>query len=156
MNKILRRIKTFCAGGGVGARQGAPSLTPKVVAIGLFFLVCSPAFALEGKASWYSVEACTEPHKKIYTKKCLTANGESLYELERTKQDFAATWNYPMGARVKIINVRNGKTVVVRIVDRGPSKRLGRVADLSKSAFAKISSLKEGVIYVKTENVSSL
>jgi rare lipoprotein A len=124
------------------------------------FLVVSGAagnlFASEiktGKASWYSTEACTEPHKKIYTKDCLTSNGESLYDLERAKQYFAASWNYPMGSILQITNLRNSKSVRCRVVDRGPSKRLGRIVDLSKSAFLQISPLTDGVIRVKVQLV---
>ena len=119
------------------------------IVLGLLLSFCNlrPALAETGKASWYSTEACRfNPDPK-----CPTSNGESLYELERTKQDFAATWKYRMGSRLAVTNIRNGKTVVVRVVDRGPAKRLGRVVDLSKSAFRKISSLREGVIKVKVE-----
>ena len=118
------------------------------------FLLTSGApgilFAESGLASFYSTEAC----RFNSTKKCLTADGESLYDLERTKQDFAATWNYPMGSRLKITNLRNGKNVIVRVVDRGPAKRLHRIADLSRSSFRKISSLKKGVIHVSVQPVS--
>jgi len=153
MKKILRRIKTFCAGGGVGSRQEALRLTPKVVAIGLFFLVCSPAFALEGKASWYSSkDAC----KYNPTKGCPTASGKSIYVLEKEKIMFAASWSYPLGTKVRVTNRENSRSIVVEIWDRGPAKRLARVIDLGKEAFSKIAPLKSGVINVSAETLSSL
>lgn len=100
-----------------------------------------------GTASWYSTEACKyNPHKA-----CPTASGKSLYELERTKKDFAASWVYPMGQKLKVTNQSNGRCVVVTVLDRGPARRLGRAIDLSKSAFSKISSLRNGIINVKVE-----
>jgi rare lipoprotein A (peptidoglycan hydrolase) len=136
--------------GNVCLKRRSPTLQVVPVLCFLFFSLSfnlRPALAETGKASWYSTEACRfNPDPK-----CPTSNGESLYELERTKQDFAATWKYRMGSRLAVTNIRNGKTVVVRVVDRGPAKRLGRVVDLSKSAFRKISSLREGVIKVKVE-----
>ena len=113
----------------------------------VFLLLPAQAFASE--ASWYSSEACKfNPHKG-----CPTASGKSLYELERSKQDFAAAWNYPMGAKLKVTNIRNGKSVVVTVLDRGPAKRLNRAIDLSKGAFSKISSLKNGVAEVSIVRV---
>jgi rare lipoprotein A len=118
-----------------------------------FFLLTFPALAFPetGTASWYSSkDAC----KYNPTKGCPTSSGISIYELERTKQDFAAAWNYPMGSLIKITNLRNGKSVVCVVRDRGPAKRLFRLADLSRQSFSKISSLKEGVIKVKVEKVN--
>lgn len=58
----------------------------------------------------------------------------------------------PFGTKVKVTNVANGKSVVVRINDRGPFVR-GRIIDLSKSAFASIANLSAGVVKVKIEVV---
>jgi rare lipoprotein A len=105
------------------------------------------ASAIEGKASWYSVEACKyNPHKG-----CPTASGESLYEFEKKKIDFAAMWKVKFGTRVRVTNVKTGKSVDVVVLDRGPSERLNRKIDLSKSAFEKIADPKEGIINVKAE-----
>lgn len=106
--------------------------------------------ATTGLASFYGRECCRYNLNPSF---CPTSSGRSLYELERTKQDFAAAWNYPMGAIVKVTNLGNGKSVTVAIFDRGPSRRLHRVIDLSKRAFSKISSLDKGVIRVSVERV---
>ena len=76
----------------------------------------------------------------------LTANGER-YSHDRLT---AAHKTLPFGTRVKVTNLNNGKSVVVRINDRGPFVR-GRVIDLSKSAFTRIGSLREGLLPVRLE-----
>jgi len=59
----------------------------------------------------------------------------------------ASPW-LAFGTIVRVTNLENGKTVTVRINDRGPTGP-GRIIDLSDSAFAHIASLGEGVIRVR-------
>lgn len=75
-----------------------------------------------------------------------TANGEIFNENSLT----AAHKTLPFGTKVKVTNLDNGKSVVVRINNRGPYSR-GRVIDLSKAAFSKIASTSKGVTRVKLE-----
>lgn len=56
----------------------------------------------------------------------------------------------PLGTKIRVTNVDNGKQVVVTCWDRGPYIK-GRILDLSKAAFAKIAATKKGVINVKIE-----
>lgn len=65
----------------------------------------------------------------------------------------AAHRTMPFGAQVKVTNMKNGKSVVVKINDRGPFVP-GRIIDLSRASFALISPLKQGVTPVKMELVS--
>lgn len=58
----------------------------------------------------------------------------------------------PFGTRLKITNPRNGKSVIVRVTDRGPFVR-GRVVDLSYAAARELGTLTSGVAYVKVELV---
>ena len=60
----------------------------------------------------------------------------------------------PMGSYVKVTNLDNGQSVVVKINDRGPFAP-GRIIDLDKVAFAKIASIGAGVIHVKMEEVTN-
>lgn len=60
----------------------------------------------------------------------------------------------PMGSYVKVTNVDNGKSVIVKINDRGPFGP-GRIIDLDKVAFAKIASLGAGVVNVKMEVITN-
>ncbi len=58
----------------------------------------------------------------------------------------------PMGSYVRVTNVDNGKSVIVKINDRGPFVP-GRIIDLDKVAFQKIASIGAGVINVKMEEI---
>jgi uncharacterized protein YabE (DUF348 family) len=58
----------------------------------------------------------------------------------------------PMGSYVRVTNVDNGKSVIVKINDRGPFSP-GRIIDLDKVAFERIASLGAGVINVKMEEI---
>lgn len=56
----------------------------------------------------------------------------------------------PIGSYVRVTNTENGRTVIVKINDRGPFGN-GRIIDLDKVAFAKIANLGQGVVNVKME-----
>lgn len=75
-----------------------------------------------------------------------TANGERYNAHHHT----AAHRTLPFGTKVRVTNVQNGKSVVVRINDRGPFIR-GRVIDLSRSAFASIGNISSGLVKVRIE-----
>jgi rare lipoprotein A len=79
-----------------------------------------------GTASWYGSD---------FNGKA-TASGEPYNMYDMT----AAHLKLPLGTRVKVTNLRNGKAVVVRINDRGPMVE-GRIIDLSYSA-AKVLGVK--------------
>jgi len=80
-----------------------------------------------GKASWYALTS-------------KTASGERMNPSLLT----AAHRSLPFGAKVKVINKNNGKSVIVRINDRGPFVH-GRVIDLSRAAAKDIGMVKSGV-----------
>lgn len=77
----------------------------------------------------------------------LTANGEHYNPNKLT----AAHRNLKFGTKVKVTNVKNGKSVIVRINDRGPAKWTGKTIDLSRAAFSKIANLSNGVATVEIE-----
>jgi len=87
-----------------------------VAAFAVTVFSAEAAFAQCGSASWYALHSRTASGEKM-NPKALTAAHRSL----------------PFGTKVKVTNQRNGKTVVVRINDRGPFIK-GRVIDLSKAA----------------------
>lgn len=76
----------------------------------------------------------------------MTANGERFDPTAMT----AAHKTLPFNSRVKVTNPRNGKSVIVRINDRGPYIA-GRCLDLSRSAFAQIGDTSQGVMTVNYE-----
>ncbi len=79
-----------------------------------------------GRASWYAL------HSR-------TASGEKMNPSAMT----AAHRTLPFGTRVKVTNKKNGKSIVVRINDRGPFVK-GRVLDLSKAAADQLGFIRSG------------
>jgi rare lipoprotein A len=84
-----------------------------------------------GKASWY----------KMGTK---TASGERM----NANALAGAHRSLPFGTRVKVENLSNGRSVVVRINDRGPFVG-GRVIDVTKGAAEHLGMIRSGVAKVK-------
>lgn len=78
-----------------------------------------------------------------------TADGEVFNTYDFT----AANRTLPFNTRVRVTNVANGKSTVVRINDRGPFVG-GRCLDLTQAAFGAIANLSAGVITVKYEVLS--
>ena len=78
----------------------------------------------------------------------MTSSGERFDHHAMT----AAHRTLPFGSLVKVTNLRNNKSVVVRITDRGPySSRLS--IDLSKGTAQKIGMLEAGIGHVSMELV---
>jgi rare lipoprotein A len=94
---------------------------------------------LSGVASWYG--------GKFHGRK--TANGER-YDMHKLT---AAHKTLPFGTKVRVTNSRNGKSVVVRINDRGPFVG-SRVIDLSRGAASAVGMIDTGVARVKLEILS--
>ncbi|MEO8441517.1 MAG: septal ring lytic transglycosylase RlpA family protein [Betaproteobacteria bacterium] len=66
----------------------------------------------------------------------------------------AAHPTYPMGTRLKVTNLKNGRTVNVRVNDRGPIKKhraQGVIIDLSEQAARELGFKRQGKTRVKTE-----
>jgi rare lipoprotein A len=90
-----------------------------------------------GKASWYGA----------YHHGKLTASGERFNKNALT----AAHRRLRFGTRVRVINLKNGRSVIVRINDRGPFGGKGRIIDLSEAAAKKLGMIDAGVVPVKLE-----
>ena len=88
---------------------------------------------LRGEASWYGHPHHGKP----------TSSGE-IYDMHKLT---AAHRTLPLGTRVLVTNLDNGRTVEVRINDRGPFRR-GRILDLSFAAARRLGAVGEGVIPV--------
>lgn len=93
-------------------------------------------YAQTGIASYYG--------KKFHGRK--TSSGEVFSMWAMT----AAHKTIPLNAKVRVTNLGNGKSVVVRINDHGPHVR-GRIIDLSRAAAAQIDMIKSGTARVKVE-----
>ncbi|MCD2401509.1 septal ring lytic transglycosylase RlpA family protein [Borreliella bissettiae] len=105
-----------------------------------FFIASHLNSATVGLASWYG-EAF---HGKI------TANGEKFDMMGLT----AAHKELPFNTTVRVTNLLNNRSVVVRINDRGPFRK-DRIIDLSKHAAEKLDFLGIGVAPVKIEVISA-
>ena len=89
-----------------------------------------------GTASYYS--------HKFHGKK--TASGETFSQEKLT----AASNVIPLGTWIRVTNLRNGRTVIVKVNDRMHSK-MKRVVDLSYSAAKKLNFIRSGLTKVKVE-----
>lgn len=76
----------------------------------------------------------------------LTANGEHY----RAEDCTAAHRKLPFNTMVRVTNLRNGKSVIVRINNRGPYAK-GRILDLSVVAARKVEMIGDGIIPVRAE-----
>jgi len=91
---------------------------------------------LEGIASYYADDYHGKP----------TSNGQTFDMNELT----AAHRTFPFGTIVRVTNLENKKSVVVRVNDRGPFKE-GRIIDLSLGAAKELDLIRSGTAKVKLE-----
>jgi rare lipoprotein A len=119
------------------------------IVIILFMFVLLPAFGqdtdeesdtkpvlLYGTASFYA--------NKFHGRK--TANGDIFSQDKLT----AACNVLPLGTLIRVTNLRNGRSVIVKVNDRMHSK-MKRVVDLSRSAAQKLNFIRSGLTKVKIE-----
>lgn len=89
----------------------------------------------DGYAVWYSVPV------------------DSLANRRAGKGEFTAAHNHlPLGSMVRVTHLANGKSVIVRITDRGITKR-GAIIDLCKPAAENLGMLSEGMARVRIEEL---
>jgi rare lipoprotein A len=96
-------------------------------------------YRAEGQASYYGA--------RHHGNK--TASGERFDQNALT----AAHRSLPFGSWVQVTNLRNNKTVVVRINDRGPYAKK-RIIDLSQKAAEQLDMLRDGVVPVRVEQLA--
>ena len=112
---------------GLSACMGAGAMVP------------DPGESATGEASYYADKFIGRT----------TASGER-YDPEALS---AAHATLPSGTRVRVTRLSDGRSVVVRINDRGPFVR-GRIIDLSHAAARKLGMMREGVVSVSVEVIS--
>ncbi|HEU0036329.1 MAG TPA: septal ring lytic transglycosylase RlpA family protein [Kofleriaceae bacterium] len=121
-------IVLACAGIVITACGGKP----KRVA------VTEPSKVIHGYATWYGGGHHGGP----------TASGERYNKRALT----AAHRTLPMNTRVRVTNTRNGKSVILRINDRGPyGKRRERIIDVSERAAEILGMVEAGVVPITLE-----
>jgi rare lipoprotein A len=123
---------------GGGVRYRACGIMALIGLICLDMLGCSkaPSHTLQGVASWYGY-----PHHGR-----LTASGRrfDMYGLT------AAHRTLPLGTRLRVTNLNNGRAVIVTVTDRGPFVKQ-RVLDLSYAAARAIGMIGPGTAPVRLE-----
>jgi len=117
------------AAGKVAIVTGAGSGIGKVSALALLLVMSVVAQAESGRAAYYGGGR--------------TASGERSGPNQLT----AAHRTLPFGTNVLVTNLRNGRSVIVRINDRGPYGR-GRIIDVSVAAARELGMLRSGTARV--------
>ncbi len=94
-----------------------------------------------GKASFYSKKATG----------ARSSSGERIHHDSLT----CAHRSYPFGTLLKVTNLSNGKSCIVRVNDRGPHRR-GRIIDLSYGAARELGMLAQGIAMVEVQLVDDI
>lgn len=103
-----------------------------------FVMSSSHGYAEKGVASWYG--------KKFHGRR--TSNGEKYDMYAMT----AAHKSLPLPTYVQVTNLSNGRSVVVRVNDRGPFHQ-NRIIDLSYAAAQKLDMVRSGTALVEVREV---
>jgi rare lipoprotein A len=93
-----------------------------------------------GLASYYGPGFNGEP----------TASGELFDE----RQLVAAHRTLPLGSVVRVTNLENGRSVVLRVIDRGPygrNHRKGCIIDVSRGASRRLRFIRDGIVRVQVQ-----
>ncbi len=115
----------------------APTMRPYIINGKRYYPIPRPYGYVEfGKASWYG--------KRFHGRR--TASGEPYNMYDFT----AAHRTLPMNTYVRVVNLNNNRSVIVRINDRGPFIR-NRIIDLSYAAAKRLGMVKHGVADVKIQ-----
>lgn len=95
-----------------------------------------------GVASWYG-------HKDGYHGR-RTASGKIFNK----HSNICAHNGYRFGTLLRVTNVKNGKSTVCNVQDRGSFNSMNRAIDLSYGSFREIAPVKKGLVKVKIERVN--
>lgn len=118
-------------------KSAKPAIVAATLTAGMMIVASTgTASAQCGRASWYALTS-------------KTASGERMNPSAMT----AAHRSLPFGTKLRVTNQKNGKSVVVRVNDRGPFAK-GRVLDLSKAAAQRIDFISSGHAAVCMERQS--
>ena len=112
----------------------------KVAGVWYYPLETGENYNRTGVASWYGA--------KFHGKK--TANGER-YDMHAMT---AAHTTLPMPSRVRVTNLDNGRSIIVRVNDRGPFVK-DRIIDLSRAAAEALGYLQQGTARVRVQTLDA-
>jgi rare lipoprotein A len=134
----MRKLVMGCAVAGLIALSPKSEARPPVLPWALP-MVCQVPKGEVGLASWYGIERQGKP----------TASGE-LFDKDGLT---AANWKLPLGTTVRVTNLKNLESTLLRVNDRGPGIP-GRVIDVSWAAAKKLGFLEAGLARVEIDVVS--
>ncbi len=122
----------------------------RTLAMGVLLTLVFTGFSFSGTHAQVNTHAQVKKGKASYYAKratgSTTANGEKLHHDSMT----CAHPTLPFGTLLKVTNLSNLKSVIVRVNDRGPFVG-SRIIDLSWGAAKEIDMLKQGVVRVEIE-----
>jgi rare lipoprotein A len=133
LRTLLGACVYVCVWAALAACGGGASRPPTGTRTG----VTSTSGVQRGMATFYGDEQQGGP----------TASGERF---DKNKMS-AAHRTLPFGTRVRVTNTRNGRSVEVRINDRGPYGKRGRIIDVSEAAARRLDMIEAGVVPVVVE-----
>ena len=129
-HKIIPKLERY-------AKYGNPK-TYKVFGIKYKTFDTHIGYSEKGKASWYG--------KKFHGRLTSTREVYNMYGIS------AAHKSLPIPCYVKVTNLDNNKSLIVRVNDRGPFKK-GRIIDLSYAAAKKLGFIKQGTANVHVQAI---
>lgn len=148
MNRVLAAIICAallcgCFGGKSVKRSGGSGSTRPYTVNGKTYypLASAKGFVEEGIASWYGPGFHGKP----------TANGETFNQYAMT----AAHKILPLGAQVRVTHLGTGRSILVRVNDRGPFVD-DRVIDLARGAATRLGIMGSGTARVRVQAVGDL
>ncbi|MFH0814632.1 MAG: septal ring lytic transglycosylase RlpA family protein [Candidatus Falkowbacteria bacterium] len=122
----------------------------------------------ETVGQWEQIDSSSRDLKSARAKIALSGGKYVMLKNDKIMEFGAASWykykncdcaaspDYPKGTKLKVTNLENGKSVIVKINDWGPErdKHPDRVIDLDKTAFKKLGYLSRGILkMVKVEKI---
>lgn len=127
-------------------------MASRLLAVPVFLLVFITVFA--------SGNLPDNPSEKAGSKRGTASFYSNSFQGQRTssgeifsQQKFTCASNiYPLGTWLRVTNLKNGKSVIVKVNDR-MHPRMKRVVDLSKIAAEELAMVKSGIAQVEVENL---
>lgn len=133
-------LLSACAGGDYRPVRDVPvKIGPPYKVRGTTYVpAADPGYDMLGYASWYGSESGNR-----------TANGERF----RAKGISGAHVTLPLPSYVEVTALDTGRTIIVRVNDRGPFAGKGRVIDLSRGAAEQLGMRQQGHVAVRVRVV---
>ena len=143
---VIRRLAVFAAGVVLAACAQSPTVTSKSELRSVRQASRERSVTTDKHVA--GLEATSYGVASYYAEGTETASGENFDPQALT----AAHPNLPFGTKLRVTNVATGKSVVVRVNDRGPFVP-GRIVDVSQSAAAALGMTEQGTAKVKVDVV---